>query len=168
MERKSRPVYLATPRVYVASIAAQVCAACLFVGVLGAVFTWNHHSALFDLANSPNGISKPQLGYLFGPALILIALPLVRHRPPRVAYTSHYRARIAFAILLWVAGLTRLLTHLTGLDSEYTLQAGAYVATALMAGGLLGTLAMWPSGLRSAQFDRRGGVEAVPAPVEPG
>jgi hypothetical protein len=168
MERKSREVYLATPRVYVASIVTQACAVGLFVGVLGAIFTWNHHSALFDLANSPHGISKPQLGYLFGPALILIALPLVRHRKPRVAYTARYRERLGLAIVLWLAGLIRLFTHLAGLDDEYTLQAGAYVAAVLITGGLIATLAMWPSGLQTAQFDRRGGVEEVPAPAETG
>jgi hypothetical protein len=156
---KSRGVYLASTRVYVASIVAQVCAAGLFVGVLGSVFTWDERSALFDLANSPHGISKPQLGYLFGPALILIALPLVRHRRPRVAYTSRYRTRLAIALALWTIGLVRLFTHLSGLDGEYTLQAGAYVATTLIAVGLLATLAMWPAGLRTGLFDRRGGVE---------
>jgi hypothetical protein len=156
---KAREVYLATPRVYVASIVVQLCAAGLFVGVLGSVFTWDESSAVFDLANSPHGISKPELGYLFGPALILVALPLVRHRPPRVAYTRRYRTRLAAALALWAVGLVLLLTHLAGLDGEYTLRAGAYVASALMAAGLLATLAMWPTGLRTGLFDRRGGVE---------
>jgi hypothetical protein len=159
---KAREVYLATTRVYVASIVAQVCAAGLFVGVLGSVFTWDESSAVFDLANSPHGISKPELGYLFGPALILIALPLVRHRQPRVAYTSRYRTRLAIALGLWIVGLVLLLAHLAGLDGEYTFRAGAYVASALMAVGLLATLAMWPAGLRTGLFDRRGGVE-IPA-----
>jgi hypothetical protein len=159
---KSREVYLTSTRVYVASIVVQVCAAGLFVGVLGSIFTWNHHSAVFDLANSPHHISKPELGYLFGPALILIALPLVRHRKPRVAYTSHYRARLGVALMLWVIGLVLLLSHLAGLDDEYTLQAGAYVATALISVGLIATLAMWPAGLDTARFDRRGGVEVPP------
>jgi hypothetical protein len=163
---KSREVYLASTRVYVACIVAQVCAAGLFVGVLGSIFTWDHHSALFDLANSPHGISKPELGYLFGPALILIALPLVRHRKPRVAYTSHYRARLGAALALWIVGLVLLLTHLAGLDDEYTLQAGAYVAIALISVGIVATLAMWPAGLGTALFDRRGGVE-VPAERSP-
>jgi hypothetical protein len=156
---KSREVYLASTRVYVACIVAQVCAAGLFVGVLGSIFTWDHHSALFDLANSPHGISKPELGYLFGPALILVALPLVRHRKPRVAYTSHYRARLGAALALWAVGLVLLLAHLAGLDDEYTLQAGAYVATALLSIGIVATLAMWPAGLSTGLFDRRGGVE---------
>ncbi len=116
-------------------------------------------SAVFDLANSPHGISKPELGYLFGPALILIALPLVRHRQPRVAYTSRYRTRLAIALGLWTLGLLFLLTHLAGLDGEYTLRAGAYVASGLMSVGLLATVAMWPAGLRTGLFDRRGGVE---------
>lgn len=156
---KAREVYLATTRVYVASIVAQLCAAGLFIGVLGSIVTWDESSAVFDLANSPHGISKPELGYFFGPALILIALPLVRHREPRVAYTSRYRTRLGVALVLWAIGLALLLTHLAGLDDEYTLRAGAYVASALMTVGLLATLAMWPSGLRTGLFDRRGGVE---------
>ena len=92
------------------------------------------------------------------PALILILLPLVRRREPHVAYTSRYRARLTTAVLLWVIGLALLLNHLTGLSSEYTLQAGAYVATALMTLGLLATLAMWPANLRTGRFDRRGSV----------
>jgi len=160
---KSKPVYLASTRVYVASIVAQVAAAGLFIGVLGAIFTWGKHSAVFDLANSPHGISKPQLGFLFGPAAILVLLPLIRHREPRVAFTERYRARLLAALALWVIGLVLLLTHLAGLDSEYTLQAGAYIAIALIVVGLLATLAMWPSGLRTGLFDRRGGVEMAPA-----
>lgn len=155
---KSREVYLAGTRLFVASIIARLCAAGLFIGVLGAALTWGKHSALFDLANSPHGTAKAELGYLFGPALILILLPLVRRREPHVAYTSRYRARLAAAALLWVIGLALLLNHLTGLDSEYTLQAGAYVATALIALGLLATLAMWPARLRTGRFDRRGSV----------
>lgn len=155
----SREVYLATTRVYVASIVAQVCAAGLLIGVLGAIFTWGHSSALFDFADSPHGVSKPELGYLFGPALILLALPLVRHREPHVAVVERYRLRLGIALALWVAGLVALLTHLAGLNDEYTLQAGAYVAPALLVAGLLATLAMWPAGLATGLFDRRGGVE---------
>lgn len=162
MNDQRREVYLAGNRVYVASIVAQVCAAGLIVGVLGSIFTWGERSALFDLADSPHGISKPELGYLFGPALILLALPLVRHRAPHVAYTDRYRARLALAILLWIAGLAFLLTHLAGLNSEYTLKAGAYVASALLLAGLLATLAMWPAGMRTGSFDRRGEVELQP------
>ena len=73
---------------------------------------------------------------------------------------SRYRARAAGRRrLLWLVGLAVLLDHLSGLDSEYTLQAGAYVAPALIAVGLLATLAMWPAGLRTGLFDRRGEVE---------
>jgi hypothetical protein len=157
---KSREVYLASGRVYLACIVAQVCAAGLTIGVLGSIVTWDERSALFDLANSPHGISKPELGYLFGPALILIALPLVRHREPHVAYTSRYRSRLAVAAALWIVGLALLLGHLAGLDGEYTLQAGAYVATALISVGLAATLAMWPVGLATGRFDRRGQVVA--------
>ncbi len=165
---KSREVYLASTRVYVASIVGQVCAACLFVGVVGAIFTWNHHSAVFDFANSPHGIAKAELGYLFGPALILILLPLVRHRTPHVAYAERYRARVAAAALLWVIGLALLLNHLTGLSSEYTLQFGAYVAPALIGVGLISTLAMWPAGLKTGLFDRRGRIDPTGAVAEPG
>lgn len=165
---KSRDVYLAGTRVYVAAIVAQLCAAGLFVGVLGAGFTWDEHSAVFDFANSPHGSSKAELGYLFGPALILILLPLVRRRSPHVAYTKLYRERLAAAALLWLVGLALLLDHLAGLDDDYTLQFGAYVAPALIAIGLLATLAMWPAGLAVGRFDRRGQVEEVgPASTSP-
>jgi hypothetical protein len=165
---KSREVYLADTRVYVASIVAQVCAACLFAGVLGAIFTWNHHSAVFDFANSPHGTAKAELGYLFGPALILVLLPLVRHRQPHVAYSGRYRARLAAAALLWAVGLALLLKHLAGLSGDYTLQFGAYVAPALIAVGLLATLAMWPLGLETGLFDRRGRIDPTGAVAEPG
>lgn len=155
---QAREVYLASARVFVAAIVAQLCAAACFVGVLGAIFTWDKHSALFDFANSPHGAAKAELGFLFGPALILIVLPLIRPRRPRVAYTRRYRARVALAAALWFVGLALLLNHLTGLDSEYTLQAGAYVGTALLSVGFLATLAMWPAGLRTSQLDRRGAV----------
>jgi hypothetical protein len=149
--------------VYVASIVARACAAGLFAGVLGSAFTWGERSAVFDLANSPHGISKPELGYFIGPALILIALPLVRHRKPHVAYAGRYRARLGIVLLFWSVGLALLLIHLAGLDGEYTLQAGAYVATALISIGLVATLAMWPVGLGTGLFDRRGGVEPTAA-----
>lgn len=153
---KAREVYLAPTRVYVAAIVAQVCAAGLFIGVLGAIFTWDEHSAVFDLANGPHGSAKAELGYLFGPALILILLPLVRHRAPHVAFAGRYRERLAAATMLWVIGLVLLVTHLTGLEDEYTLQLGAYVAPALIGIGLLATLAMWPAGLARVKMDRRG------------
>jgi len=155
----SREVYVATTRVYVASVVAQLCAAGLMIGVLGSIFTWDHSSALFDFADSPHGLSKPELGYLFGPAAILLALPLVRHRGPHVAYVARYRLRLGIASALWVAGLVALLVHLGGLGDEYTLKAGAFVAPALLVVGLLATLAMWPTGLSRGLFDRRGGVE---------
>ena len=165
---KSREVYLTGTRVYVASIVAQVCAACLFIGVLGAIFTWNHHSAIFDFANSPHGASKAELGYLFGPALILVLLPLVRHRKPHVAYASRYRERVVAAALLWIVGLALLLKHLTGLSGDYAIQFGAYVGPTLIAIGLLATLAMWPFGLEAGLFDRRGRVDPPDAVVDPG
>ncbi len=155
-----REVYLAGSRVYFASVVGQACAAGLFIGVIGAILTWGKSSALFDLADSPHGIDKAQLGFLFGPALILFLLPLVRHRPPRVAYTAHYRTRLGAALALWAVGLALLLDHLAGLSDEYTLQAGAYIAVPLIAIGLLASLAMWPVGLRTANFDRRGDIVA--------
>jgi hypothetical protein len=156
---QAKEVYLASTRVFVAGVVAQLCAAACFVGVIGAIFTWGEHSALFDFANSPHGVAKAELGFLFGPALILVLLPVVRRRGPHVAYARRYRARVATAAVLWLAGLAVLLNHLSGLDSEYTLQAGAYVATILLSVGLLATLAMWPAGLRSGTIDRRGGVQ---------
>lgn len=158
-EPQVKEVYLASTRVFVAGVVAQLCAAGCFVGVIGAIFTWDETSALFDFANSPHGISKPELGFLFGPALILVLLPVVRRRGPHVAYARRYRARIAAAAALWLVGLAVLLSHLTGLDSEYDLQAGAYVALTLLTAGLLATLAMWPAGLRTGLLDRRGRVE---------
>lgn len=155
----SREVYVATTRVYVASVVAQVCAAGLVIGVLGSIFTWGHSSALFDFADSPHGLAKPELGYLFGPALILLALPLVRHREPHVAYVERYRLRLGIALALWVAGLVTLLVHIGGLSDEYTLKTGAFVAPALLVVGLAATVAMWPTGLSRGLFDRRGGVE---------
>lgn len=153
---------MATTRVYMASIVAQLCAAGLLIGVLGSIFTWGHSSALFDFADSPHGLAKPELGYLFGPALILLALPLVRHREPHVAYVERYRLRLGIAMALWVAGLVVLLVHLAGLGDEYTLKAGAFVAPALILAGLGATTAMWPAGLSRGLFDRRGGVEPAP------
>lgn len=153
-------VYLATTRVWVASVVAQVCAAALTIGVIGSIATWDDSSALFDFADSPHGVSKPELGYLFGPALILIVLPIVRRRTPHVAYVRRYRARLGVALALWVAGLIALIAHLTGLSDEYTLEAGAYVASALIVTGLVATLAMWPVGLATGAFDRRGEVVA--------
>jgi hypothetical protein len=159
-EPQVKEVYLASTRVFVAGVLAQLCAAACFVGVIGAIFTWGRHSALFDFANSPHGVAKAELGFLFGPALILILLPVVRRRGPHVAYARRYRARVAIAAALWLAGLVVLLSHLAGLDSEYTLQAGAYVATTLISVGLLATLAMWPVGLRTGLLDRRGEVSS--------
>src|SRR5689334_24400572 len=132
----SREVYVATTRVYVASVVAQLCAAGLLTGVLGSIFTWDRSSALFDFADSPHGLAKPELGYLFGPALILLVLPLVRHREPHVAYVERYRLRLGIATGLWVAGLLTLLVHLGGLSDEYTLKAGAFVAPTLLVVGL--------------------------------
>jgi hypothetical protein len=155
----SREVYVAPARVYVAAVVAQLCAAGLTIGVLGSVLTWGHPSALFDFADSPHGVSKPELGYLFGPALILFALPVVRRREPHVAYVERYRLRLGIAAALWLAGLVALLVHLAGLGDEYTWKVGAYVAPALLVAGLLATLAMWPAGLATSRFDRRGEVE---------
>lgn len=159
---QTREVYLASGRVYVAGIVAQVCAACLLIGVLGAIFTWGKHSAVLDFANSPHGTAKAELGFLFGPALILILLPLVRWRRPHVAYSGYYRERLLAAIALWAIGLVLLIDHLTGLEAEYTLQFGAFVAPALIGIGLLATLAMWPAGLATAEMDRRGEVAPLP------
>jgi len=158
---QTREVYLVPKRVFAASVVAQLCAAACFVGVLGTIFTWSEHSALFDFANSPHGTSKPELGFLFGPALILIVLPLVRRRRPRVAYARRYRARVGAAAALWLVGLVFLVSHLLGLDAEYTLQAGAYVGLALLSIGLLATLAMWPARLRTGLIDRRGAVQST-------
>ena len=100
-------------------------------------------------------------GYLAGPALILTALPLVFGRPGQVALKRLFRARLMLAALLWIAGLSVLVAKVSGLEG-YSLEAGTFVTAALLVGGLLATLGMWPTGLQVVKVDRGGHVRGGP------
>lgn len=143
-------------RVRFASDVAGLCAILLLVGLLGAAFSWWGRSALFDLAGNELEAVKMDIGFLAGPVLILVALPLVIGRARQVALKHWFRARLLTAALLWVAGLVILVAKVSGLDSSYSLEAGTYVSAGLMAVGLLATLAMWPGNLAVVQVNRNG------------
>ncbi len=148
-----------------ASDVATVCAVGLLVGVLGSALTWWDRSALFDFAESSRQVVKLGAGYLFGPAAILIALPLVFGRRRQLALARWYRRRIVLACLLWISGGVVLVDKVSGLGAEYTLQAGAYIAAALIVVGLAATLAMWPSGLREVEVDPVGRAREARVPA---
>jgi len=145
-------------RVRVASDLAGLCAVLLLIGLLGAAFTWWDRSALFDLAANSRETVKIDPGFLVGPALILITLPLVLGRRRQLALTRFFRARLVIASLLWAAGLVILIAKIGGLDSSYDVEAGTYVSAALMTLGLVSTLAMWPSDLPVARVNGKGAV----------
>ena len=140
-----------------ASDVAGLCAVALLIGLLGSGLTWWGRSALFDLAANSRGVAKMGLGYLAGPVLILVTLPLVLGRARQLALKRWYRGRILAAAALWVAGLVVLFAKVSGLDG-YDVEAGTYVAAGLLALGLLATLAMWPRNLRVVQVNRNGQV----------
>lgn len=152
-----RSAYLPDRRVRLASDLATLCAVAVLIGLLGSALTWWDRSALFDLASEPRQVVKMGSGYLAGPVLILIALPLVFGRARQVALKRWFRARLLAAALLWVVGFAVLIDRVTGL-SGYTIGAGTYVTAGLLGLGLLGTLAMWPSGLPEVAVDRQGHV----------
>lgn len=104
---------------------------------------------------------KIDTGFLVGPILILVALPLVIGRSRQLALKRYFRARLVIAALLWLAGLVILIVKVSELDASYDLEAGAYVSAALMALGLISTLAMWPGDLPVVQVDRNGMVRAT-------
>ena len=139
-----------------ASDVASTCAIGLLIGLLATGFTWDDRAALFDLARSELQVIKLGLGYLVGPMLILIALPLVLGRARQVAIKHRFRERLVLAAALWIAGMVVLVTKVTGLEAAYTIQVGAYVTGAFLVVGLLATLAMWPTGLEVVQVDRGG------------
>ena len=146
-----------------ASDVATLCAVFVLFGLLGSALTWWERSTLFDLAANSREVVKMGTGYLAGPVLILIALPLVFGRARQVALTRWFRARLLFAAALWVVGLLVLVERISGLDG-YTIEAGTYVTSGLLVLGLVSTLAMWPSGLTEVVVDRQGHVrEAAPA-----
>lgn len=156
-----REAYVPNRRVRLASDLAGLCAAAILLGLIGTALTWDRHAALFDLASSSRDTVKLGTGYLAGPVLILLALPLVVGRPLQLALVHRYRLRLTLAALLWVAGIAILAAKLAGLEDEQ-LQAGAYVTAGLLLVGLLATLAMWPRGLETVQVNRKG---RVPSPA---
>ena len=162
-----RDAYVPNRRVRLASDVAGICAALLLIGLLGTAFTWWGRSDLFDLASNSREAIKIDTGFLVGPVLILIALPLVVGRSRQVALTRHFQARLVIAAILWLAGLWILFEKVTSLDSSYTLEAGFYVSTGLLLVGFLATVAMWPHDLRVVQVDRKGLVREPTAAASP-
>lgn len=162
-----RDAYVPNRRVRLASDVAGLCAVLLFVGLLGAAFTWWGRSALFDLAANSLETVKIGPGFLVGPALILVTLPLVLGRRRQLALKQLFRARLVAAALLWVAGLAVLIAKVGGLDSSYDVEAGTYVSAGLMLLGLVSTLAMWPGHLPVVQVNRKGTVREPTAAAGP-
>ena len=147
-----------------ASDVATLCAVLLLIGLVGTAFTWWGRSSLFDLASSSLETVKIDPGFLVGPALILVLLPLVFGRSRQLALKRFFRARLLAAALLWSAGFVALLVKVESLDSSYTIEAGTYVSAALILVGLLATLAMWPRNLPVVQVNRNGtAVETMAA-----
>lgn len=166
-EGQLREAYVPNRRMRFASDVAGACAVLLLVGLAGAAFTWWGRSALFDLASNELETVKIDTGFLVGPVLILITLPLVIGRARQVALTRLFRTRLLVAALLWVAGLVVLVAKVTGLDSSYSLEAGTYVSGGLMLLGLAATLAMWPGDVAVAQVNRNGLVREPTAAAGP-
>ena len=160
-----RDAYVPSQRVRLASDVAGLCAVLLLVGLLGAAFTWWGRSSLFDLAANSRETIKIDPGFLVGPVLILVALPLVLGQARQVALKQLFRARLVIASLLWVAGLMLLFARVNGLDASYSIEAGTYVSAGLMLLGLLATLAMWPGDLPLVEVDRNGLVRKQPTAV---
>jgi hypothetical protein len=150
-----REAYVPNRRVKLGSDVAALCAVGLLVGLLGSGLTWWDRSALFDLAGNSLQVVKLGLGYLAGPMLILIAMPLVFGWGRQLALKRHYKERVVLACVLWLAGLVILVAKVTTLDG-YTIKAGTYVTGGLLVVGMLATAAMWPSGLATAKVDRKG------------
>lgn len=155
-EGQLREAYVPNRRVRLASDVAGICAVLLLLGLIGTAFTWWGRSALFDLASNSREAVKIDTGFLVGPALILVALPLVLGRARQLALKQLFRARLLLAALLWVAGLVILVAKVSGLDASYDVEAGTYVSGGLMLLGLLATLAMWPGDLPVVKIDRNG------------
>ncbi|HET7417116.1 MAG TPA: hypothetical protein VFJ61_05790 [Solirubrobacterales bacterium] len=162
-----REAYVPNRRVRLASDLAGICAALLLVGVLGATVTWWGRSDLFDLASNQLGTVKIDLGFLAGPALILISLPLVIGRSRQLALVRLFRTRLAIAAALWLAGLAFLLIKVGGLDASYSIEAGTYVSAGLLIVGFLSTLAMWPGDLPIVLVNRKGVVREPTAAAAP-
>jgi undecaprenyl pyrophosphate phosphatase UppP len=159
-EGQLREAYRPNRRVRLGSDVAAICAALLLIGLIGTAFTWWGRSALFDLASNSLQTVKIDTGFLVGPVLILITLPLVLGQARQVALKRLFRARLLLAALLWVAGLVILVAKVSGLDSSYDVEAGTYVSAGLMLLGLTATLAMWPGDLPVVTVDGKGLVRA--------
>lgn len=153
-----RDAYVPNDRVRFASDVAGLCAVLILAGLLGAAFTWWGRSDLFDLAGNSLQAVKIDTGFLIGPALILIALPLVFGRNRQLALTRYFRTRLAVAALLWLAGFWALVVRVLSLGDSYSPEAGFYVAGGLMLLGFFSTLAMWPGDLPVVKVDRNGMV----------
>lgn len=166
-EAQLRDAYVPSRRVRLASDVAGICAGLLLIGLLGTALTWWGRSALFDLASNSYETVKINGGFLVGPALILITLPLVLGRARQVALARYFKTRLAIAALLWVAGLVALLAKIDSLDSSYAIEAGAYVSAGLLLLGLVSTLAMWPGDLPVVQVNRKGTVRDPTVAAEP-
>lgn len=166
-EGQLRDAYVPNRRVRLASDIAGTCAGLLLIGLLGTALTWWGRSALFDLASNSHEAVKINGGFLVGPALILITLPLVLGRARQVALTRYFRTRLIVAALLWLAGLMVLVGKIGGLDSGYEIEAGAYVSAGLLLLGLVSTLAMWPGDLPVVQVNRKGTVREPTAAAGP-
>jgi hypothetical protein len=166
-EGQLRDAYVPNRRVRLASDLAGLCAVLLLVGLLGSALTWWGRSALFDLAASSGETVKIGVGFLAGPALILIVLPLVLGRARQVALKRYFKTRLAIAALFWLAGLVALVVRVAGLDASYDIEAGTYVSAGLLIVGLLSTLAMWPGDLPVAQVNRKGRVREPTAAAAP-
>jgi len=162
-----RDAYVPNRRVRLASDVAGICAALLLIGLLATAFTWWGRSALFDLASNSRESIKIDTGFLAGPIMVLIALPLVVGRSRQVALTRYFKTRLAVAALLWLIGLGLLLGRIASLDSSYGLEAGFYVSAGLILTGLIATLAMWPRDLAVVQVDRKGLVREPMAAAAP-
>lgn len=162
-----RDAYVPNRRVRLASDVAGICAALLLIGLLGTAFTWWGRSDLFDLASNSREAIKIDTGFLVGPILILVALPLVVGRSRQVALARLFKTRLAVAALLWTIGLALLVGRVAGLDDTYTLEAGFYVSAGLILLGLLATLAMWPRDLPVVQVDRKGMVREPTVAASP-
>lgn len=167
---KGREAYVQDTRLSVAGVVARVCAAGLIIGLIGGVATHNSPSALFDMAKHEGGflteLKKPPLGFFIGPVLILILLPVAKGKDPATLRKRGYLARIVAASVLWLGGLVALIAQVSSLDPRFTIEAGTYVGGTLITMGLLSTLAMWPTGLKTVEVDKKGNVVgAGSAPV---
>lgn len=165
-EGQLRDAYVPNRRVRLASDVAGICAVLLLIGLLGTAFTWWERSDLFDLASNSLEAIKIDTGFLVGPILILITLPLVIGRARQVALARYFKTRLVIAAVLWAAGLIALLVRVSGLDG-YTLEAGTYISAGLLALGFVSTLAMWPGDLPVVKVDRKGLVREPTAAAAP-